>query len=555
MSDAYSTFSTRTTPQSLPIPTQLDRQVANNAGGFVYTLDPWKVLERFLILGSEGGTFYVKAPELTRENALTILKLIETDGPRAVKTIVDVSEGGRALKNDPAIFALALCAAAKDPATRALALSQLSKVCRIPTHLFHFATYIQGLRGWGRGLRRAVGNWYQDQDVDRLAYAVVKYQSRDGWSNADLLRLSHPKTKDPARNALYRWIVDGFEGVKAKELSVPAIVEAFEEAKSLGQSDLHGLCKLITANNLPREALPTEALNNDAVWDALLHAGKGMPMTAMVRNLATMTRVGLLKPMSESARYVVDRLHDEGVIKAARLHPIALLIAQKTYASGHGLKGSNTWTPIPAIVDALNDAFYLSFSYLAPTGKRLLFGVDVSGSMDHACGGTGLTCAEGAAAMALACAKTEKEYYIMGFTAGPRGGRYFRDHDQQGSAMAGFVDLGITPSMRLEDALKRTRDRNFGSTDCALPMLWAQKERIGVDAFIVVTDSETWAGTVHPSQALKAYREQTGIKAAEVVIGMTASPFTIADPLDPLTLDVVGFDASVPQAIQEFLRG
>ena len=31
--------------------------VENNAGGFVFKLDEWKQLERFLILGSEGGTF------------------------------------------------------------------------------------------------------------------------------------------------------------------------------------------------------------------------------------------------------------------------------------------------------------------------------------------------------------------------------------------------------------------------------------------------------------------------------------------------------------------
>lgn len=551
MSDAYSQFSTRTTPQTEPIPTQLARQVENSAGGFVYSLDDWKAFERFLILGSEGGTYYVGERTLTKENALRSLKLIEKDGMKAVTMIVAVSESGRALKNDPAIFALALCAAADDPATRAYALGMLPRVCRIPTHLFHFATYVQGLRGWGRGLRSAVGAWYQSQEVDRLAYQVVKYQSRDGWSNADLLRLAHPKTRDPIRNGLYRWIVDGMDGVRAKEAQVPAIVNAFEMAKTLGESDLHGLCKLITSYNLPREALPTEALTNDAVWDTLLRAGKGMPMGAMVRNLATMTRVGLLKPLSDASRFVVDRLHDREVIKAARLHPIALLIAQKTYASGHGLRGKSTWVPVPAVVDALNDAFYLAFDYLAPTGRRLLFGVDVSGSMGSPCGDSGLTCAEGAAAMALACAKTEKEYYIMGFTAAR--GDYYTSRIGSTGSMEGFVELGLTPSMRLDDALKKTSGRNFGPTDCALPMVWALKEKVKVDAFIVITDNETWAGIVHPSQALKAYREQMGIKAAEVVIGMTATNFTIADPLDPLTLDVAGFDASVPQAIQSFL--
>jgi 60 kDa SS-A/Ro ribonucleoprotein len=39
------------------------------------------------------------------------------------------------------------------------------------------------------------------------------------------------------------------------------------------------------------------------------------------------------------------------------------------------------------------------------------------------------------------------------------------------------------------------------------------------------------------------------------VIGMTATNFTIADPNDPGTLDVAGFDAAVPQIVSEFARG
>ena len=41
---------------------------------------------------------------------------------------------------------------------KALAFQNLSKVCRIGTHLFHFAEYVNALRGWGRGLRGAVGS-------------------------------------------------------------------------------------------------------------------------------------------------------------------------------------------------------------------------------------------------------------------------------------------------------------------------------------------------------------------------------------------------------------
>ncbi|MFT4217086.1 MAG: hypothetical protein QM619_07870 [Micropruina sp.] len=60
---------------------------------------------------------------------------------------------------------------------------------------------------------------------------------------------------------------------------------------------------------------------------------------------------------------------------------------------------------------------------------------------------------------------------------------------------------------------------------------------------------------MHPHQALWAYREKTGIAAKLVVVGMTATGFSIADPDDAGMLDIAGFDAAVPNLITEFARG
>jgi 60 kDa SS-A/Ro ribonucleoprotein len=70
--------------------------------------------------------------------------------------------------------------------------------------------------------------------------------------------------------------------------------------------------------------------------------------------------------------------------------------------------------------------------------------------------------------------------------------------------------------------------------------------------FVVYTDSETWAGAIHPAQALRRYREQMGIAAKLIVVGMTSNGFSIADPEDAGMLDVVGFDTAVPQVMADF---
>ena len=72
------------------------------------------------MLGTEGGTYYAGEKEHTIQASKAVEECIKKDGPRTVARIVEISDEGRAPKNDPAIFALAMCAGAENPATREL---------------------------------------------------------------------------------------------------------------------------------------------------------------------------------------------------------------------------------------------------------------------------------------------------------------------------------------------------------------------------------------------------------------------------------------------------
>ena len=351
--------STLRAPQLAPIPRS--GQVANSAGGYAWAIDCWSRLRSFLILGSEGGSYYAGEWKLTRKNAKAVEQCVREDGVRAVAEIVAVSKAGRAPKNDPAIFALALAAGLGDEATRRAALDALAQVCRTSTHLFQFVTFVEGFRGWGRSLRRAVGGWYAGCSPDELAYQVVKYRRRGGVTHRDVLRLAHPAGRVSAGNPtlelgdehrrLFEWIVRG-----GSTDGLPRIVEGYERAQS-AKSPVR-VAKLVREYGLPREAVPTDALTSPEVWEALLES---MPMTALVRNLATMTRVGVLTPHSEGTAKVVAQLGDEARIRKARVHPIALLAALRTYTGGHGVRGRHSWKPVAKVVDALDAAFYTAF--------------------------------------------------------------------------------------------------------------------------------------------------------------------------------------------------
>lgn len=538
-------FGSKATPQSQRIPGST--QVPNSAGGYAWPVDDWLRLDRFLVLGSEGGTFYIKERELTVENAEVVVRCLAADGVRVVKQLVAISDAGRAPKNDPAIFALAMAAKVGDEPTRKAAYAALPQVCRTGTHLMHFAEYAQGFGGWGRGMRKAVASWFNAKPAGALALQLVKYQARDGWSSRDLLRLAHPRAASPSHDRLFAWVTKGELPAGAADDEALALVVAMEAAKRA--TSAAAVAALVREHRLPREAVPTQWLTEPLVWDALL---VDMPMTALVRNLATMTRVGLLSPGANATKTVVARLGDNARLVKARVHPVAILAAMLTYKSGHGARGSGTWTPVRDVVDALDGAFYGSFPGVEASGKRMMLALDVSGSMTsgNLAGVPGLTPRVASAAMALVTAATERDWTAVGFTAAAGGGY----GGQWGGGESGISPIALSPRQRLDDAVATIDKMPMGGTDCALPMIWAKRNKVAVDTFVVYTDNETWAGSVHPAQALRDYRQASGNAAKLVVVGMMSNGFTIADPNDAGMLDVVGFDTATPPVISDFAR-
>lgn len=520
-----------------------DDQIVNSAGGYVWAVDNWTRARRFLILGSEGGSYYASERQLAAENAKAVIACLAENGKRMVDMIVEVSERGLAPKNDPAIFALALACTGQYGSKYATALrtvheyalEALPRVCRTATHLFTFCEYVQAFRGWGRGLRNAVARWYTSKTAEQAAYQMVKYRQRNGWTHRDLLRLAHPKVhvigtpSDKASlNAVFQWATKNTVNLE----HAPYLIEAFETVQI--SKDKRQVIDYIQSHNLTREMLPTHWLNDADVWGALL---EHMPMTAMIRNLGKMSALELLKPNSDAERKVIQALSDVDAIKKARVHPIAILTALKVYEQGHGDKGSLKWKSAPRVLDALDAAFYLSFQAIEPANKRFLLALDVSGSMGSGAvaGVNGLTPRIASAAMAIVTARTEQQYDMVAFS-----------HQ--------LVPINLTARTSLNDAVRMMQAIPMGGTDCAVPMVYAMERKIAVDTFVVYTDSETWC-SVHPVQMLQKYRDSMGIPAQLIIVGMVSNGFTIADPNDKGMLDVVGFDSSAPAVMAEFARG
>lgn len=527
-------------------------QVKNAAGGYVFQLDRWAALRRFLVIGTEGGTFYVGQSDLTKQSVECVRACLDDDPQRVVREVVDVSERGRAAKNDPAILVLAMAAAygadtAKEDqrkgavdreakqryeallSVRSYALAMIPRVCRTSTHLYQFVEFSTQLRGWGEALAKGVASWYETKSADQLAYQGVKYRQRNGWTHRDVLRKAHPKGLNEAQNRVVQFMLGKPE---FRSDDYEEILHGYLMAQAAPHARAAAEC--IRTFRLPREAIKPEHLNSVQVWAALLDVG--MPIGAMLRNLGTMSKLGLFEHEGYGD-LVCQKLMDTAALRKGRVHPMSLLVAAKTYASGHGFRSDAVWPVHAPIVDALDAAFYQAFEAVEPAGMRTMVNIDISGSMNHPVADTNLSCREASTALALVVLATEPVSAAFVFNEG-------------------ISRSPISPRQRLDDAIRsQPQWRGYGAggrTDCAQPMLAAMRKAMLVDTFVIITDNETWFGDIHPYKALQQYRAESGIDSRLIVLAMTGSSQTIADPRDAGMLDVVGFDTAVPEVLRAF---
>jgi 60 kDa SS-A/Ro ribonucleoprotein len=520
------------THQTKAIPTREKEMVTNNASGKVFRTGPWIALNRFLVMGTEKNSYYVGAQQLTKDAAQNVLKALKEDGVRVVNEIVEISDSGRAAKNDSAIFALALALIYGDAQTKLAVEQNVGKVLRIGTHLFDFVAVIKQLGKWNGSTKRTINNWYQSKRG--LEYNVLKYQQRNGWSHRDVLRLAHVKPSTEEQDALFHWVSSQGDLKKEINRELIPLVTVYEYLRD-NATEANAI-EAIKQFNFSHEMIPRDLLKSPKVWEAMLD---GMGLTALIRNLGRLSSLGLSKPLSTTLKVICDRLRDENAIQKARIHPINVLNAMQQYKHGNGDKGDLSWVVSTNIQSALEDTFYKSFKYLEPTGKNFLIAIDCSGSMfgAKAQGLSNITAAEAAAVMAMAIARVEKNYHFVGFNTV-------------------CAPLAINASMNLNQVMEVIRRFSWGGTDCAQAAIYAEKNKLDVDAIIMFTDNETYFGRIHPTQALESYRKSRNKpNCVQVVCATSVTKFTISDPKDQLQLDVAGFDSAVPSIITELVSG
>lgn len=537
----------------------------NSTGGGSWEISDKAKLCRFLCYGSERDLYSTRENgRIKLENTGALQSMLEEKrGAEVLEEIKRFAQDGRAVRLEPSIFALALCSQNPDVNTKQAAFKALKDVCREPAHLFSFIKYKKELKEhmkcgiWGRALRRALSDWYNEQDAMSLAAAVTKCKQREGWSHQDLLRLSHTK---PARDAIAlisKYVTKGWKEVQvahenkenAEEvIRVLSYLEVVEKVKH--SRDETEVVTLIEEHKLEREQLLTEHLKFKQVWSALL---KEMPLHSVVKMLGRLTSGKVLEPGSSETQFICDRIQSETALKQAKIHPFSILLATENYKKGHGYQGKPKWEADRNILKAMDSAFYKSFMNVEPVGKCFVVAVDMSGSPSSIVPGTSISTAAAAAAIAMILARTEADTHVLVYS------------------QEAMVPFSISADMTLKEAtdelVKSTRERGAQpsgsafmlqflseSRDCTVPIQWATENRKAVDVFVILSNNPLWMLTASPAESLKKHRETSGANSKLVMCDLTNIGFAIRDTEDRGLLTISGFDLGAFSVIRNLAQ-
>ena len=520
------------TPQNQPIPGREAEMIKGRSGGYTFDAGIWSMLRRCLLIGTAKSTYYAGKKELTDDFVNVLVSAIAQNPTRVAEEIVYASDG-RSINNSAPILALVLLSMGKSSEAKQAFQEIFSTVIRTGSHFYEWLSYTKSMRGFGKVVRESGKTWLSREDVKGLAYQLLKYQQRQGFTHRDALRLFHVKPPTEEHRQLFEWVVKGWAQLP-KEIPTPALAQIwwYEWLKRNPEQTQQA----ISQGHLTHEMAAPVGKMDKAAWQLLFEE---MPIGAMLRNLGSLTQLDVLRTDGvANLKRLEATLNSKDRLRSGRIHPIDVLKALKTSKSGGKLgRSQKTWQPVPRILDILEKALEMSFEVVEPTGKVFMHAVDVSGSMSSGVvDSVGLSCCEIATAMALVTAKAEKNYEIRGFA-----------ND--------FRYLGITAKDTFSSALKKSTNQNFGGTDASVAYDWMIKNKFKADVICFWTDSESWAGNQHPSEALAQYRKKINPDIKAVYVTLAPYQLTLVDPNDPLSWDMGGFDPGIPRIIQMVARG
>ncbi|MCA1621460.1 MAG: TROVE domain-containing protein [Acidobacteria bacterium] len=481
----------------------------NEHGAPAYALTPKQALAQYAATGCLGATFYAHA----EEQLAKILELCERVEPEFVaKTAVYARERGL-MKDTPALLLAFL--AAKDVRLLAAVFPRVvdnGKMLRNFVQILRSG--VAGRKSLGTAPKRLVREWLEARSPE----AVFRASVGQSPSFADLVRMVHPKPRDPEREALYGYLV----GRKFDEAQLPELVREFEAFKAGDRATLPDVpFQMLTALDL-----------GTAEWTAIARRAPWQ-MTRM--NLNTFVRHGVFAQPGMT-ELVARRLADPEQVRKARVFPYQLMVAYASAGSG-----------VPAAVrEALQDAMEVAISNVPRVEGKVYVFPDVSGSMQSPVTGyrkgstTAVRCVDVAALVSAAVLRRNPRAEVLPF-----------EHDV-------VEGLELNPRDSVMTNARRLAGVGGGGTNCSAPLRVLNERKAAGDLVVYVSDNESWvdAGGGRGTQTMREWGafKRRNPRARMVCIDM--QPYqTVQAAGSADVLNVGGFSDHVFELLADFAAG
>lgn len=424
----------------------------NQAGGKAYKMTARAGLAQIAATGCLSNTFYASA-KTQLDTVLDLANKVskEKDGNEFLAKLAIYSRSRAFMKDMPALLLTIL--AVREPELYERVFTQIvdnGKMLRNHIQILR-SGQIDGRRSMPSAMRRQVRLWFRNRYNDRIFKDTVGNDP----SLADVIKMVHPKPKNPEQEALFGYIL----GRDHTFEQLPTLVKHYENFKVDQKGEVP---------NVPFQMLDSLGLK-DKHWVDIAKNARWQ-MTRM--NLNTFQRHGVYKA-SGMTKMIANRLKDPEQVKSARAFPYQLMAAYL-----------NANESVPHEVrDALQEAMEIAVNNVPKLEGNVYIFVDVSGSMGQAITGnqgrrqaSKVMCLDVAALIAACIMRTNKQAVAIPFDT--------RLHPTKLNSR----DSIMTNSSKL-------KSKWGGGTNCALGLEMLVNKKADVDLVIMISDNESWIDT------------------------------------------------------------
>lgn len=197
------------------------------------------------------------------------------------------------------------------------------------------------VHGFGRGMKRAIGQWYNNKSSAELCNIMGRRRGLYRWTHRDLFKLCHMKFDESQQDkvqimkAMYNRgvkVLREMDTLAAQERSTGSMIRLCQIFRFKMCEDATDGANMFVRSGFELDQVPSHFLTDATFWTVSL---PHVPYADMLRVLLTLHGYGLLGKHPVLKQLFVERLGNREQIRSSGVQPLHLLSLIKGYKAGH----------------------------------------------------------------------------------------------------------------------------------------------------------------------------------------------------------------------------